>query len=90
MYAPMLQCEDTYPDFDANHRHFTGLLEDLRRWLDGHEGTHPSLGAPSPVKHWLVRLLRHKLVFHGRYEENFAKLVGERPHGKSGSRQPIG
>ena len=87
---PILQCEDTYPDFDANHEHFTDLLEGLRLWLDGHEETRPSLGEASPVKRWLVHLLWHKLVFHARYEENFAKLVGERPHGKSGSKKPNG
>ena len=87
---PILQCEDTYPDFGANHEHFSDLLERLRLWLDGHEGTLPSLGEASPVKRWLVHVLWHKLAFHARYEENFAKLVGERPHGRSGSKKPNG
>ncbi len=87
---PFLQCEDTYPDFDANHKHFTGLLKRLRLWLDGHGGSLPSLGETSAVKRWLVHVLWHKLVFHARLEENCAKLVGERPHGKSGSRRPNG
>ena len=87
---PILQCEDTYPDFDANREHFTDLLERLRLWLDGHEGALPSLGEASPVKRWLVHLLRHKLVFHARYEEGFAKLVGRRPHGRAGTKKPNG
>ena len=87
---PLLQCEDTYPDFDANHEHYTDLLERLRLWLDGNEGAVPSLGETSPVKRWLVHLLRHKLVFHATYEENFAKLVGKGAHGKSGSKKPGG
>lgn len=85
---PILQCEDTYPDFAANHEHFTALLERLQRWLAGEADTIPTLGTTTPVKHWLVHLLRHKLVFLARHEENFARLVGERPHGKSGSRKP--
>ncbi len=40
-----LQCEDTYPDFDANHQHFTELLEQLRLWLAGNEDALPSLAA---------------------------------------------
>jgi len=87
---PFLQCEDTYPDFVANHRHFTDLLQRLRRWLDGHKGSVQSLGEMSPVKRWLVHLLWHKLVFHATHEENFAKLVGARQHGKSGSKRPDG
>jgi len=86
----ILQCEDTYPDFNANHEHFVGLVGCLRSWLDGEKGQFPSLGSASPVKRWLVRLLWHKLVFHAKYEENFGKFIGERPHGKDGSRKPNG
>ena len=85
---PILQCEDTYPDFSANHAHFIDLLEHLGAWLDGQEHALPALGTGTAVKHWLVHLLRHKLVFHARYEDNFAKFVGERPHGKAGTRTP--
>lgn len=88
--SSILQCEDTYPDFDANHRHFTDFLKRLRDWLDGQEETLPALGERSSVQRWLVHLLWHKLVFHSRYEHNFAKLVGERQHGRSGLRKPDG
>jgi len=87
-FEPILQCEDTYPDFAANRAHFTGLLERLQRWLDGNEDALPSLGETAPVKRWLVHLLRHKLVFHAEYEGNFGKFMGLRPHGKSGSKAP--
>ena len=84
----ILECEDTYPDFDANRKHFSDLLERLRLWQDGNEEVFPSLGETSPVKLWLAHLLWHKLVFHSQYEGNFAKLVGVRTHGKSGSKKP--
>lgn len=86
---PILQCEDTYPDFVANGRHFTALVDRLRRWLDGDAEQLPSLRASSPVERWLIHLLWHKLVFHARYEGNFAKLVGQRPGGRSGTRRPL-
>ncbi len=86
----ILQCEDTYPDFDANREHLAGLLRDLEEWLKGQEDKLPSLGPASPVKHWLLNLLRHKLIFCSKYEKNFAKLVGARPHGKPGSKKPTG
>ena len=85
----ILNCRDTYPDFDANREHFRDLLERLRSWLDGNNRA-VAIGESSDVKHWLVHLLWHKLVFHARYEGNFAKLVGEGAHGKSGSKKPSG
>lgn len=85
---PILQCEDTYADFDANHRHFGDLVERLRAWLGGDNEQFPNLGPGSPAQRWLMHLLWHKLVFHAKYEENFGKLLGGRPHGKAGSRVP--
>jgi len=85
----ILQCEDTYPDFAANHRHFIEFVERLQLWLDGDDDAVKELGIRNPEKEWLVHLLRHKLLFHARYEENFARLVGERDHGKSGSKKPV-
>ncbi len=82
-----LQCEDTYPDFAANQQYFAKLSGRLAGWLDGQEERLPSLGAATPVKHWLVHLLWHKLMFHAKYEENFAKLMGQRPHGKPGTKK---
>jgi len=87
---PILQCEDTYPDFDANREHFTDLLERLGLWLDGHEDALPAIDRTSPVKQWLVHLLRHKLAFLAKYEQDFGKYVGAQPHGKSGSKKPRG
>ena len=85
-----LQCEDTYPDFAANRQYFADLTRRLARWLDGEEHQLPSLGSSTPVKHWLVHLLHHKLMFQARYEENFAKMMGQRPHGKAGTKKPNG
>lgn len=70
-----LQCEDTYPDFDANQKHFADLLERLQLWQKGHDDALPALGSATPEKRWLAHLLWHKLVFHSMYEENFAKLI---------------
>ncbi len=88
--SAILQCENTYPDFEAIQKHFSNLLESLQLWRRGNSNALPGLGERTPEKEWLVHLLWHKLVFHSTYEENFAKLVGERPHGKSGIRKPTG
>ena len=84
----ILLCEDTYPDFDANHEHFTDLLKRLQLWLEGHDNAIRFLGDATPEKKWLMHILRHKLVFHSTYEENFSKFVGQRAHGRSGARKP--
>ena len=73
-----LQCEDTYPDFDANRRHFQSLLERLRLSADDDNIMETGRAQVSRVQRWLVHLLWHKLIFHSQYEENFAKLVGMR------------
>jgi len=86
--SPFLQCEDTYPDFTANCEHFTDMLNRLRLWMEGNEGMRLPIGERSPVKRWLVHLLWHKLSFHAKYEGNFAKMVGRRPYGRSGSKRP--
>lgn len=87
-FNSILQCEDTYPDFTANHDHYLSLVECLRFWLDGEKEKLPSIEFASPIKRWLVHLLWHKLIFHAKYEENFGRFVGERQHGKAGSRKP--
>ena len=86
----ILQCEDTYPDFRANGNHFTSLLETLQLWRDGDDTALASLGCRTPEKEWLVHLLQHKLLFHAKYEENFAKLIGERTAGRPGTKKPNG
>ena len=83
-----LQCEDTYPDFTASGRSFDVITSQLQAWLDGGEDAVAALGATTPVKHWLLRILWHKLVFQAQYEENFSRLVGKRAHGRAGTARP--
>lgn len=84
----ILQCEDTYPNLEAYRDHFVDLLDRFQRWLDGDADCLPSLGQMKSVNRWLVHLLRHQLVFQSTYEDNFAKLLGGKPHGLSGSKRP--
>ena len=85
-----LQCENTYPDFAVSQQQYVRLTEKLHQWLEGTTDQLPIIENPSPIQRWLVHILWHKLIFHAKYEENFGKLVGERPHGKGGSRRPNG
>ena len=86
--ASFLQCENTYPDYKANRNHFQYLTGALRAWLKGNVNAYPDLGETTPIKHWLVHILLHKLNFHAKYEENFGKYMGLRHHGKSGTKLP--
>jgi hypothetical protein len=57
----------------------------MTRWLDGDSETVDEFGAMTPVRHWLVRLFRHKLQLYEKYN-NFGNLVGARPSGRSGGK----
>jgi hypothetical protein len=80
-----LQCEDTYPNFEILHQQYWQLRNTYQLWLAGRRDLILDLKNPTPIQVWLMHILWHKLVFHGTYEETFGKLVGERPHGKSGT-----
>ncbi|MFC1735713.1 hypothetical protein ACFL1X_06315 [Candidatus Hydrogenedentota bacterium] len=80
----ILQCEDTYPDLKACAEWFEGFVANLDRWLDGDTEAVSQLGEPTPVKHWLAQILRHKLLFSAEHKGKFGKLVGTRPSGRSG------
>ena len=82
----LLECQDTYPDFRQCAAWLSAFVGRLDKWLAGDIAVVPELGQASPVKHWLTRILRHKLLFSAEFEENFGKLVGSRPAGKAGSR----
>ena len=71
---PILRCEDTLPDVLANRAWYLSFRESVRRWLDGVD-QRDDLGAVTPAKHWLVRMLLLKLELYERYG-NFGKLVG--------------
>lgn len=79
----ILQCEDTYPDFAFCKRWYSSFMSSLTAWLEGNHEVLSELGDITPVKHWLVRILRHKLQLHEKHG-NLGKLIGSRPSGKSG------
>lgn len=73
-FSPILGWEDTNPDIRACSATYRTSRRSLERWLAG-GGPRDDLGAVTPVKHWLVRLLLHKLTLYERHC-NFGKLVG--------------
>lgn len=81
----LLQCEDTYPDVASCRTWYTAFMSAMTRWLDGDSETLDEFGAMTPVRHWLVRLFRHKLQLYEKYN-NFGNLVGARPSGKTGAK----
>jgi len=82
----VLDCRETYPDFGKCAAWFGDFMGRLDKWLTGGTAAVPELGETTPVKHWLARLLRHKMQFGAEYAENFGKMVGRRPVGKTGTR----
>ena len=84
----ILQCEDTYPDIASYKRWYTLFMSSLTALLEGNRKALSELGDITPVKHWLVRILRHKLQLYEKYD-NFAKLgnlIGARPSGRRGTK----
>ena len=81
----ILQCEDTYPDIASYKRLYSLFMSSLTAWLEGNREALSELGDITPVKHWLVRVLRHKLQLYEKYN-NFGKLIGVRPSDKSGAK----
>ena len=63
----ILQCEDTYPDFASCRKWYSTFKDSLTRWLEGDHAAMEELGAQTPVKHWLARILRHKLALYEKY-----------------------
>ena len=78
----ILQCEDTVPDFASSRQWHASFLSSLKAWLDGDGDALPELGPITPVKHWLVRMLRYRLQIYGTY----AQYAGGKPRGRSGHR----
>lgn len=81
--APILQCDDTYPDFGACEAWYKAFVSSLNAWLDGDGQTVGELGEVTPVKRWLVRILLHKVRLYEQHNP-FGRLVGIKPAGKSG------
>ncbi|TKJ43338.1 hypothetical protein CEE36_04720 [candidate division TA06 bacterium B3_TA06] len=82
---PILQCEDTYPNVDACRKWYAGFMSSLDAWLAGDLQDLPELGEITPVKHWLARILKHKLELYEKHA-NLGKLVRTKPSGKSGTK----
>jgi len=90
--SPVLQCEDTYPDFQSCSAWFDDFIFRVEAWLAGSADAAPELGGPAPVKRWLAGVLRHKLLFTfvEQTENPAAKLIGRAAAGRSGTRGPEG
>jgi len=80
-----LQCEDDYPDVESYKRWYSAFMDSLVDWLRGNRDARPELGDTTPVKHWLVRILKHKLHLYERHCD-FGKLIGTKPSGKRGTK----
>lgn len=83
--ASILQCEDTYPDFAAYAAWYTAFMASLSAWLDGDSRAVSELGEVTPVKHWLVGILLHKLRLYEQHNP-FGRLIGAQPAGKRGTK----
>lgn len=80
----ILQCEDTYPNIVYYQKWYASFMQSLTDWLDGSPEAMKELGDITPVKHWLVRILRHKLQLYEKHDP-FGKMIGAESSGKSGS-----
>jgi len=83
--VPILQCEDTYPNFISYQKWYSSFMQSLTDWLDGDPQASGELGNMTPIKHWLVRILRHKLQLYEKHDP-FGNMIGAQLSGKSGSR----
>lgn len=83
--ATILQCEDTYPDAASHREWYDAFMASLAAWLEGDRAARPELGEPTPPRHWLVRLLRHKLRLFEQHDP-FGNLVGAKSTGKRGTK----
>jgi len=81
----ILDCDDTLPDAASYRQWFDGFMASLTAWLGGDGAARPELGAPTPVRHWLVRILRHKLQLYAKHCP-FGNLVNARGAGRRGTR----
>jgi len=76
----LLDCDDTYPDFEQAREWETTLLNRLASWLVGDSDAVPELGPVTPTKHWLAGLLRYRLTLM----DNWSRFIGGRPKGRTG------
>ncbi len=76
----LLDCDDTYPDFEQAREWEAALLNRLASWLAGDSDAVPELGPVTPTKHWLAGLLRYRLMLM----DDWTRFIGGRPRGRSG------
>jgi hypothetical protein len=76
----LLDCDDTYPDFEQAREWETTLLNKLASWLAGDSDAVPELGPVTPTKHWLAGLLRYRLMLM----DDWSRFIGGHPTGHSG------
>jgi len=79
----VLDCEGTYPGFSTSKEWYASSTKSLSSWLGGKADATLQLGDLTPVKQWLVNVLRFRLRI--LEEDNFGKLVGHLPGGRTGS-----
>ncbi|MDD2890607.1 MAG: hypothetical protein PHE49_08230 [bacterium] len=81
----ILQCEDTYPKILSYNKWYSSFVSSLSGWLKGDSKSLNELGKITPVKHWLARILRHKLQLLEKHD-NLGKLLGTKPSTKRGEK----
>ena len=88
-----LQTDDTHPSQDEAAAWWKAFVAALDAWGQGHTASGAvaddvarRLGEPTPVKRWLVCLLRRKLRFYASYEEGLDRLICPRPSDRRGTR----
>jgi hypothetical protein len=84
----ILQCEDTYPDVVSHQKWYNAFMSSLTYWLSGDSQALCELGDMAPVKHWLARIVRHKLRLYEKHDP-FGNMIGARPSGKDGSKELV-
>jgi len=77
----LLDCEDTYPDFGLARQWESDYLDRLSRWLRDDTDAVPELGSPTPVKQWLVGLLKYRLELMIPW----TRFIAGHPSGHSGT-----
>jgi hypothetical protein len=82
----ILQCEDTYPNIASYQKWYASFVQSLTNWLDCDPEALGELGYITSVKHWLVRILRHKLQLYEKHDP-FGNMVGAKSSGKNGNRK---
>ena len=89
-----LRCEDTYPDQDQAAVWWQAFLPALEAWWQNRpqagvvaDDVNRRLGEHTAMKHWLVRLYRHKLWILERLGRDWGGTIGALVNPRPGSRR---